>query len=277
MGEIGMENPNLRSLSVPELLDRAFQIYKQHVWLFLSIAALIQIPAMIIESILVVYFGLDRLATIAGNLLSPFVQMALTLAVSSLYLGKEISIWTSYSQSAYKYSSLFWANALVGLAIGIPSAIVGILFIAITPVGIFVSLFLVPLLVFWSIRWQLSTCAIVLEHMGVSKGLGRSWSLTEGYFWRVFGATFAATLLATLLSLLPVLLITYLTTELFQFSYEIVSTANVVVEKLASIFSLPFSMAVSVLIYYDLRIRKEGFDLLEMIGSTEEDDDEEAS
>jgi hypothetical protein len=270
-----MGNPNLRSLSVPELLDKAFQIYKHNVWLFLSIVALIQIPAMIIEAILLVYLGDDRLGTIAGNLLSPFVQMALTLAVSNLYLGKETSIRTSYSQSAYKYSSLFWSNILLGLAIGVPSAILGILFITIAPVGIFVSLFLVPLLVSWSTRWQLSTSAIVLEHMGASKGLGRSWSLTEGYFWRVFGTSFATALLAMLLSLLPVLLINYLATDLFQFSYQVVSVANVVVEKLASIFSLPFSMAVNVLIYYDLRIRKEGFDLLEMLGSTEEDDDEE--
>src|SRR5687768_9962793 len=135
-GEKGVDRPILKPLSVPELLDKGFQIYKRHVWLFLSIAALIQTPAMVIESFFVVYLGNDSLGNIVGNLLSPFVQLALTLAVSNLYLGKEISIRTSYSQSAYKYSSLFWANILIGLAIGVPSAILGILFIWIVPIGI---------------------------------------------------------------------------------------------------------------------------------------------
>jgi hypothetical protein len=274
-GEKGVDRPILKTLSVPELLDKGFQIYKRHVWLFLSIAALTQIPAMVIESFFLVYFGNNSLGNIAGNLLSPFVQLALTLAVSNLYLGKEISIRTSYSQSAYKYSSLFWANILIGLAIGVPSAILGILFIWIVPVGILAALFLLPLVVFLSTRWSLSTPAIVLEHVGASKGLGRSWALTEGYFWRVFGTSFAASLLALILSLLPVLFINYLSTELFQFPYQVVGITNVVVEKLALIFSLPFSVAVNVLIYYDLRIRKEGLDLLEMIGSTEEDDDDD--
>jgi hypothetical protein len=274
-GEKGVDRPILKPLSVPELLDKGFQIYKRHVWLFLSIAALIQTPAMVIESFFVVYLGNDSLGNIVGNLLSPFVQLALTLAVSNLYLGKEISIRTSYSQSAYKYSSLFWANILIGLAIGVPSAILGILFIWIVPIGILAALFLLPLVVFLSTRWSLSTPAIVLEHVGASKGLGRSWALTEGYFWRVFGTSFAASLLALILSLLPVLFINYLSTELFQFPYQVVGITNVVVEKLALIFSLPFSVAVNVLIYYDLRIRKEGLDLLEMIGSTEEGDDDD--
>jgi len=35
----------------------------------------------------------------------------------------------------------------------------------------------------------------------------------------------------------------------------------VVMEQIALIFALPFTIAVQVLIYYDLRIRDEGFDL----------------
>lgn len=269
-----MENPNLKSLSVPELLDRGFQIYKNHAGLFLSIAALIHIPAMMIESFLAAYLVDDRLGNIASNLLSPFVQLALTLAVSNLYLGKPASVRTSYSQSSHKFLTLFGANILIGLAVAVPSIILGLLFVFSMPVGILVSLFLVPLAVFWSTRWSLYIPVILLENTGASKGLERSWSLTEGYFWRVFGTSFAASLLTMLLSFLPVLFINYLSTGLFQFSYQVTAVANVVVERLALILSLPFSMAVNVLIYYDLRIRKEGFDLLEMMKATEEDDDD---
>lgn len=271
-----MDVPVLRSLSVPELLDKGFQLYKRHVGLFLSIAALIHIPAMIVESFLAAYLVDDRLSNLVSNFLAPFAQLALTLAVSNLYLGKEASVRASYAQSSHKFLTLFGANILIGLAIVLPSIILGLLFAFALPLGIFVALFLVPLAVFWSTRWSLSIPVILLEDAGASKGLGRSWSLTEGYFWRVFGTSFAASLLTTLLSTLPVLLINYLSTELFQFSFQVTAVANVVVERLALIFSLPFSMAVNVLIYYDLRIRKEGFDLLEMMKVTEKDDEDVA-
>jgi hypothetical protein len=275
MGGSWMEDPNLKSLSVPELLDRGFQIYRHHAALLLSIAALIHIPAMIVESFLAVYLVDNRLGNIASNFLSPFVQLALTLAVSNLYLGKGISIRNSYSQSAGKYFTIFGANILIGLAILIPSAILGVSFVIGIPTGIFASLFFVPAIIFWSTRWSLTLPVILLEDTTASKGLGRSWSLTDGYFWRVFGTSFAASLLTMLLSILPVLFINYISTGLFQFPYQVTAVANVVVERLASIFSLPFSTAVSVLIYYDLRIRKEGFDLMEMIGPVQEGEDDE--
>jgi hypothetical protein len=277
MGGRQMENPILKPLSVPELLDKGFQIYKRHVWMLLAIAAIISIPEMIVQSILAFQLIDERLSNLISNVLSPFAQLALTLAISNLYLGREASIRTSYSRSSYKYFTLFGANILIGLAIVIPAAILGVSFVLALPAGIFVSLFVVPLLVFWSTRWSLTVPAILLEDTGASKGLGRSWSLTEGHFWRVFGTSFAASLLTILLSTLPVIFANYLLTELFHFTYEVVAVVNVIVEKLALLLLAPFSMAVNVLIYYDLRIRKEGFDLFEMIGSTEEDDDDEAS
>ncbi len=219
---------------------------------------------MIIQSFLAFQLIDERVSNLVSNVLSPFAQLALTLAISNLYLGKEAFIRTSYSQSSYKYFTLFGANILIGLAIAIPAIILGLSFVLAMPLGIFLSLFLVPLLVFWSTRWSLTVPAILLEDTGASKGLGRSWSLTEGHFWRVFGTSFAASLLTILLSTLPVILVSYLLTELFHFAYEVVAVVNVIVEKLALLLAAPFSMAVNVLIYYDLRIRKEGFDLLAM-------------
>jgi hypothetical protein len=264
MGGRQMENPILKPLSIPELLDKGFQIYKRHVWMLLAIAAIINIPEMIVQSFLAFRLVDERLSNLISNVLSPFAQLALTLAVSSLYLGRHVSVQTSYSQSAYKYFTLFGANILIGLAIVVPSAIIGVTFVLAAPLGIFVSLFLVPLLVFWSTRWSLAVPAILLEDTSASKGLGRSWSLTEGYFWHVFGTSFAASLLTILLSTLPVLLVAYVLTGLLHYPDQVVAVVSVIVEKLALVLSLPFSMAVNVLIYYDLRIRKEGYDLIAM-------------
>jgi hypothetical protein len=45
-------------------------------------------------------------------------------------------------------------------------------------------------------------------------------------------------------------------------SEQALTLTGVVVEQLGLVLVLPFTVAVKVLIYYDLRIRKEGFDLM---------------
>jgi hypothetical protein len=60
------------------------------------------------------------------------------------------------------------------------------------------------------------------------------------------------------------LFVAYVLTGLLHYPDQVVAVVSVIVEKLALVLSLPFSMAVNVLIYYDLRIRKEGYDLIAM-------------
>ncbi|MFN8412267.1 MAG: hypothetical protein U0Z26_07760 [Anaerolineales bacterium] len=261
-----MEKPTLRALSVPELLDKALQIYRGHVPLLMGIGALIFVPITIIHSIAVLYLKDTRFVDIAtGYLMAPFASLAMIVAISNLYLGKDVNISSSYSIGSKKYWPVLGAAWLFGLAVGICAAVIVLIALGGGGAAIFGGILVVPIIIFLGNRWLLYMVTIVLEEKtGASTGLRRSWFLTEEYFWRVLGTSFASSLLAILLSYLPTLLANFFLIRLFGMSPLTGNVVTSAFQQLILIVTLPFTMGVKVLIYYDLRIRKEGFDLIAM-------------
>jgi tetratricopeptide (TPR) repeat protein len=111
-------------------------------------------------------------------------------------------------------------------------------------------------------RFVLAPQAVMLERLPAFAGLARSWRLTSGRFWRVLIVAAATSAIAALLIGLPPALARLLlaltgwggaTGALMGGA----SLASQVLEALA----LPFQVAVFTVVYYDTRIRKEGYDL----------------
>jgi uncharacterized membrane protein len=112
--------------------------------------------------------------------------------------------------------------------------------------------------------------AVVLEpRTSASGALSRSWELTRGARWRIFG------LGITLLVLLyvPVVAITGLFALLLPQSAGMFGGGSlgmvmaIAVAGLVQMFIYPLFYCVLTVTYYDLRVRKEGFDL-ELLAST---------
>jgi hypothetical protein len=113
---------------------------------------------------------------------------------------------------------------------------------------------------FFSTRWGLIICAISIEHLNPSNGLRRSWSLTANDFWHVFGTLLTSGVLAYLMSRLPGILIEYASIEI-ESMRQIGPVLSLVITQLGTIISAPFSLIAQVVLYYDMRIRYEGYDL----------------
>jgi hypothetical protein len=260
-----MERPILKPLRVPELLDKAFQIYRGNAILLMGIATLVHFPLAVLHFVNVKYLDASRLIESASNFfLSPFASLALTVAISEIYLGRQASIKAAFSQSRKKYWSVMGNILLFSLAIGVPYAILVLMAsggISTLIVGLII---LAPLLIYLVTRWSLYQAAVVLDDGSSAGGLKHSWSLTEGYFWRVFGTSFAAYLITLLFSYLPAIFINYIFSRLLNMPVDLTSLAVNSFQRLIAIFIYPLSIGVNVLIYYDLRIRKEGFDLIAM-------------
>ena len=75
-------------------------------------------------------------------------------------------------------------------ALGTPAARLGVFSLLTIVAGV--------LLVFLGMRWAVSTPAVVLGGQGPLGGLNRSWELTRGHVWRLFGLYFALGLLLLL-------------------------------------------------------------------------------
>jgi hypothetical protein len=92
--------------------------------------------------------------------------------------------------------------------------------------------------------------------------LGRSWLLTKGRWWHIFGTALLAFILAAIVAgilSIPPAILTVGGTE-----GGIAWVVRAVFSGAASVIVTPFTLGVTVLLYFDARIRKEGFDLAVM-------------
>jgi hypothetical protein len=90
--------------------------------------------------------------------------------------------------------------------------------------------------------------AVVLERKGIGESFGRSSELVRGSWWRVFG-------IGLLVFVLFAIAGGVLTTVL---SVAVSERVSVVVSALVNVLVEPFALGSLVLLYYDLRLRKEG-------------------
>jgi membrane-anchored glycerophosphoryl diester phosphodiesterase (GDPDase) len=113
-------------------------------------------------------------------------------------------------------------------------------------------------------RWRFAAPIVVLENATAVAALRRSWSLVKGSTPRVFGITLLVGIITGILSAIIAGLLAVVT----QLGDE---TVRLILNQLASLLVAvliqPISFIVVVLLYYDLRIRREAFDI-EMLAET---------
>ena len=90
------------------------------------------------------------------------------------------------------------------------------------------------------------TQALVVEGRRPTEAMGRSWALVGGHWWHAFGILIVAGLLTGLVNAL-------ITAPFNQTSWFL----QAVVAAIATVITLPYGTLVGVLLYLDLRARKE--------------------
>ncbi len=131
-----------------------------------------------------------------------------------------------------------------------------------------------------SVRLTLAIPAVVLEQVGVVEAMRRSWRLVQGSWWRIFGISLLAGIVVAFIGFvlqLPFTLLSSLAggsgnglSSIFNHTTGTAvavapSVLSVVIGAIGSIIAStvtrPISAGVTVLLYTDMRIRKEGLDL----------------
>ena len=251
----------LRPLSLSELLDRTFQLYRQHFMLFVGIVALPQLVLLTLQLTGVVSGGLrgsrpglTLLWSFALLVVSLFVattvQAATIVAVSQLQLGRPVTIGLAYAQVRTRILPLVFVAVAVGFLIGLG------LVLLIIP-GVLLAL-----------RWSLAVPAAVLETLPAGQAMSRSADLTRGDWGRVFMIYVLYTfllLVGTSLWQVPTMAVT------FKASLAGVPPPlwALIVNYVGAFFTqcliCPIITIALSLLYYDERVRKEAFDLQHMI------------
>jgi hypothetical protein len=240
-----MATAQLRPMALGEILDASFALLRRHAGVFFGIAIVCQgLPTAL--SLFVQlgggpqqHFGLylvSQLLTFVGYLL---VTGASIRVVSQAYLGHEPSMGDALDFALSKMGRSFSA----GFASGILTVLACLLLLI---PGIVVACGLC-----------VAVQAAVLEPLpGGTDGLGRSWKLTSGFKWKAFGLYFVVTVVFALF-LMGFGVIAGIAATLFP----PLMVPALIGLGLISLFVYPFISCVFTLFYYDLRVRKEAFDL----------------
>jgi hypothetical protein len=255
--------PLLRPLTVGEILDRAFRLYRTHFVLLISIPLLALVPMTFLQVVSQLLWHTTQWIDLLQNgFVQLLVSSALVVAISQAYLTRPPTLGEAYRAASQRYGAAWRGNFLMGLAIALPAAALacGTIMLA-QDQGIWIVIVLIlPFAMFLGTRWSLMLPSILLEDLGAQAGLGRSWALTEGSFGKVFGTSFAAGILIILLATLPQLAVSY-GLGLLLANVDIVALVETVLAQVSLILTTPVSIGVTVVLYYDLRVRKEAFDL----------------
>ncbi|OLT28201.1 hypothetical protein BJF83_01720 [Nocardiopsis sp. CNR-923] len=171
---------------------------------------------------------------------------------------------------------IFLGLTLAAVAVTVVGVLVGVAVLASGPAGLGIVILVLgvaaglaafAVFVWIAVRILFAMPVVVLERVGVFAALARSWNLTRGSWWRVFGVILLTTLLVQVIggiltapfSGTAVVLVIAFPMEAWMpvVSGAIVYVGTVVI----SAITTPFTVGVTTLLYIDLRMRREGLDL----------------
>jgi hypothetical protein len=230
-------------------------------------------------SVLLPLYGVVLLLTF---LVSELLTGMLTAVIGRDVLGQRIDIAAAWRMAAPRLPAIIGAAllyVLVVISIWAGYAVLGIIaLLAHAPTGLDVAYFVLfgiaafCVTLWLVISYSLALPTVVLERQGPAQALARSWRLVRGNWWRVLGVTLLAGLIvfvAALVLEIPFTLIgnaagggsgvnVFVSTGNLSVAGVIIAGIGAVV---AGALTRPIQAGVSVLLYVDLRMRKEGLDL----------------
>lgn len=107
--------------------------------------------------------------------------------------------------------------------------------------------------------------ALVVEDLGVFAAIRRSFQLVQGHWWRIFGINLVLALLVQLVQSILGGIAGWVFPALLP---GIELSLVVLTQTVLHVFLVPLTFVLQVLLYFDIRIRKEQFDLQFLLGQT---------
>jgi hypothetical protein len=258
-----------RPLSVSDLIDETFRVFRRHFLLFVKIGAVLMIPIGLIEIIqqIAVHqhpddLEFNLLTSGLVGLVRAIVYLAVLAAIiytmSEIRMGRQPTVGDAYNDGMERFLSIIWIAFLYALLPGL---------IAITIIG-------VPFAIYLGLAWIFGLHAAVIEGKRGMAALSRSRSLVKGHWWRVLGIYLLISIIVAIISVIfsapNVVLCALLALGRDGETFRILgSVVSVIFSTAGTIITGPIIYIASVLLYYDLRARKEGLDLEMVANQTE--------
>jgi hypothetical protein len=269
LSEVSATPPlRLRPLEIGDLLDETFRMYRRHFFLFAGLSVLVSIPSAALSGFFsyALFNGLLQstnpgqppdlsflgptlvaaaIILVVSIALIPFFYGAVTFAACESALGRSVTAAGVLRGVLRRYPQLLGYWLLIGLMA--------------------IAFCLLPLWIWIWVSWVVVMPVMFIENAGLGAAMNRSWRLVEGRWWRTFlifflifivfyAVRFALSAFIALGQTLLQLVISPLVVVWIS------GATGVIVDSLVN----PVFQIAIVLIYFDLRVRREGLDLFQL-------------
>ncbi|MGE5925932.1 MAG: glycerophosphoryl diester phosphodiesterase membrane domain-containing protein [Gemmatimonadota bacterium] len=274
-----MDAVTLRPLAMGEILDHAFGLFRQ---LFVPL-----VVVQVITSSLPLLLNLYSAASASPGALTTFATYLVAFVLGSLasaatayiisenYLGRPLDAGDALRRAVPRMGDVMLLSLGVGFVVviaALPSLLVigaGSAFAVLggasgggasTGGGVVLvllglALLAVPFAVFSGL--SIATPALVLEDIRAGRAMSRSWQLTKGFRLRIVGLLFVVMVIV----LLPMFALGIIGGMVGSDESRAMAVVFTAVIGVVSLIVTPLLYCVLTLLYYDLRVRKEGYDL----------------
>jgi hypothetical protein len=242
----------MRPRTLGEILSAAFDIYRANASNLILIVAVVVVPLSLVGALLDQAIQPEDVRTVdalgnvtidtgsalaglfaalvvavVGIVIWGVLEAAIVRAPTEATNGDPVDVQASYRWGFKRFGSVLLVSLLVGLAV-----LAGALALLIGALVVLTFLFV-------------SIPALVVENRRGTEAMSRSWQLVSGNFWHALG----------------VIVVTFIITGVIGNILRAIGGDNWVsawiFSAIAQIITAPFSALVSVLLYLDLRARKE--------------------
>ncbi len=231
----------IRAMSFGEVLDTGLRIIRNHFVLLVGISAVVNVPMALFQNFLPQQLAPGGTGTATGIALlfglasvlvvSPFVQVAITFVIGELYQGRQPTLAHAFREALRIFLPLLGTSLLAGLLM-----FAGLLLLVIP--GVWVILGLVLL-----------SPVMILERRFGTDAIRRSLDLMKGNRLRAFGIFF----------------LTGIVMGVLAFTLGLVGAvlpfAGAIASGLATSVGSAFGIAIVVVLYFEIRCRKEAFEI----------------
>ena len=270
-GEGRVSGTGLRPLNVGEALDVALKLYRRGFGDLVRLVAVVIIPVQVLAAVIRVSTTDNGQSTVQTGTINGQPHVVLTngfwtglagsLAVFVLTgMGGNLAAASCLRSVSSRYlgEDSRWQDSLAFVWRRLPS-VLWVWFLVFLLASLALLLVIVPGVYLW-VSWIVAMPVVLLEDRRGWQALKRSRWLVRGRWWPTFGTYLLAVILVSIVeAVLGGVLVALVLRNNPTSGYAIL--VNAVAAIVSALLVTPFTASVIAVIYFDLRVRKEGYDL----------------
>jgi hypothetical protein len=281
---------SLRPMNLGGILDRGVQVFRARYLVFFGLAAIAGVAELVFHlasvhprsgsvnaGLVFASYAATFVTWLASVYLGIVVSAANCFAASRVNLGEEVTVHEAFGSFTSKFWRLFGLGLLQAIFAGWPMFIAAIIAVIIggafassgSVVAIVVVIYVlggIPSLALYA-RYALAFPATAIEGLTAGSAIDRSVSLSEGGRWRILWGVVVPSVpsLGLVFGVSALLEALKNGNALLASNPLLVAGINGIVGLTTTLVFTPYGSIVLTLLYYDQRMRREGFDVERMM------------